>query len=329
MNLKTSIAILFILAGLFVLFPAPKNTACAGATGGGASVPIASQTCDTQVWKTMESRARLETEREIMQNQNLIFKADSILNYTCFDSFAAHAAQNIGPLFTHTTYFNNTQIIAWGNPNGMDYALDEVIIKSMDPYIKTNFDHEYLGGRGKYLGLGMPVVNHIPPQGDQYQCDVMAQVWKIAKCLNFVHNQNFSTTDGFYPFINLKGMNGDPDVAGYEDPSINDTRQFPTACTGKPFYASDWQDMYRQSRNETGFGANDRFYQYGTPLRNTYQAVRLLVQPSTAGCGAAIPTGVQVILGPNAAGSKYMDGVCTNPGCSYKQGSASAVGTCS
>lgn len=324
MNLKTSILILLALSGaLFMLMPGSKN-ACAQANGGST---IAQQTCDTQVWKTMESRARLETEREIMQNQNLIFKADSILNYTCFDSFAAHAAQNVGVLFTHTTYFNGTQVIAWGSPYGMDYALDRAVIGSMKPYIEKNFDHSYLGGRGQYVGLSSPVVNNVPSRGKQYQCDVMSEVWKVAKCLNFIHVQQFSTTDGFYPFIDIQGLNGNQPVAGYANASIADTRKFPTECTGSPIPGSTWETLYRDSRNETGFGANDRFYQYGSPMRNTFTAVRELVEPAGT-CGDAIPTGVMVILGPGTSAQRYMDGICTNPGCSYRKGQGNTVGTC-
>lgn len=318
MNLKTSILILLVLSAVLIIAPS-SNDACAQST-------IAQQTCDTQVWRTMETRARLETEREIMQNQNLIFKADSILNYTCFDSFAAHAAQNVGVLFTHTTYFTGSQVIQWGNPNGMDYALDNAVRRSMDTYITSNFNHSYLGGRGQYVGLQTPIVNQIPAQGGQYQCDVMAEVWRVAKCLNFIHTQDFATTDGFYPYIDLRGI-GYPDVAGYANASINDTRRFPTACSGTPITGSTWEVAYRDSRNETGFGANDRYYDYGEPLRETFRAVRELVEPAT--CGPALPTGVMVILGPGTAqGDRYMDGICTNPGCSYRRGSASSVGTC-
>src|SRR5690606_1147706 len=75
--LKT-LTVLFIAAmALFVYSP----ESCAS----GASGQIAKQTCDTEVWKAMTQRAHLESEREIMQNQNLIFKPDSILHYTCFD----------------------------------------------------------------------------------------------------------------------------------------------------------------------------------------------------------------------------------------------------
>lgn len=317
MNLKTSILILLVVSGFFILVP-DNNDVCAQT--------IAQQTCDTQVWRAMENRARIETEREIMQNQNLIFKADSILSYTCFDSFAAHAAQNVGPLFTHTTYFTGSQVIQWGSPNGMDYALDRVVIGSMAPYIESNFGHAYLGGRGEFVGLGRPVTNRIPSRGATYDCSVMSEVWRVAKCLNFIHTQDFATTDGFFPFIDIVGIDND-NVIGYANEEINDTRRFPTACSGTPITGSTWSDMYRESRNERDFGNNDALYQYGTPLRETFQAVRLLVQP--AQCGSPLPTGVTVIPGVGLASQAYPDAICTNPGCSYRRGDAGALGTCS
>ena len=39
--------------------------------------------------------------------------------------------------------------------------------------------------------------------------------------------------------------------------------------------------------------------------------------------------GVEVILGPGESASKYPDGVCTNPGCSYRKGGNGSPGTCS
>lgn len=317
MNLKTSMLILLVLSGVFVLIPTSRD-ACAQAT-------VAQQTCDTQVWRAMENRARIETEREIMQNQNLIFKADSILSYTCFDSFAAHAAQNIGPLFTHTTYFNGSQVIQWGSPNGMDFALDRAVVGAMIPYIESNFGHSYLGGRGQFVGLESPVTNRVPSRGAGYSCSVMSEVWRVAKCLNFIHTQDFATTDGFFPFIDIVGIDNE-NVIGYANTEISDTRRFPTACSGTPITGSTWQEMYRHSRNETGFGANDHYYQYGNPLRETFEAVRLLVQPEE--CGSPLPTGVRVIPGVGLGDQAYPDAICTNPGCSYRR-SGTSLGTCS
>lgn len=258
----------------------------------------------------MEARARLETEREVMQNQNLIFKADSVLSYTCFDSMAGHAASSVGVLFTHTSYFG-APILNWGAPYGMDAAMQNVVGQSMQTYIQSNFQHSYLGGRGQELGLGSPTVNNIT-QGQSYSCNVMNQVWMAAKCMNFLHTASFAAQDGFYPFVSLGA--GSPD--SYE--TTPERRQWPTACGGTPITGSTWQDMYRQSRNETSFGVVDRLYQYGTPLNQVFTQVRERIQPGQCTQTSAIKTGVKVVLGPGST-TTYDDGVCTNPGCTYTQ----------
>ncbi len=144
MTTKTNILILLALLGI-ASFATGDNKACAQST-------IAPQTCDAAVWKTMDARARMETEREIMQNQNLIYKADSVLSYTCFDSLVAHASKNVGILFTHTTYFDGKEIISSTGDDSMDNALQKSVIDVMLEYIPKNFNHSYLGGRGQYVG---------------------------------------------------------------------------------------------------------------------------------------------------------------------------------
>lgn len=284
--------------------------------GKDACAQIANQTCDAAVWKTMEARARLETEREIMQNQNLIFKADSILNYTCFDSMAGHAATTVGVLFTHTAYFGS-QIIPWGAPYGMDEAMNNVVGKSMQQYISDNFQHSYMGGRGNPapngLGLGAPRAPQIR-QGQSYGCNVMNQVWMAAKCMNFMHTTTFAADDGFYPFVDLGP--GGPD--SYQAKA--DRRAWPTACpSASPITGSTWQDTYRDSRNERSFGVEGNLYRYQTINQQVFTQVRERVEPGRCTGGVAIRTGVQVILSPGAT-QTYPDGVCTNPGCTYTQG---------
>ena len=208
MSTKTNIFILCAALALLIFLPG-KNDACAG---GGT---IATQTCDTGVWTAMSRRAQLEAEREVMQNQNLIFKADSVLTYTCFDNFAAHAALNTGRIFTHTGFFGPPPV-NWGAPNGMDNAMQNVVINSMRPYIDTNFGHAKLGGRGQLIAPNPAMAPHVVEpigSGRNYNCNTMSQVWMVAKCVNFIHNDAFVTTDGFYPFIDMAGIAAD-DVAG-------------------------------------------------------------------------------------------------------------------
>lgn len=299
------------LSALILGFAAlmPSDRACAGT--------IAAQTCDTEVWRTMATRARIETEREIMQNQNLIFKPDSVLAYTCFDSMAAHAAAQAGVLFTHTAYWTPMPI-QWGvqsNYLGMDAAVNRTTLAAMRTYYQSNFQHEMLGGRGRELGLPRHEVTVTPSSNSTYACSMMGQVWATAKCMNFMHLAAFGE-DGFFPFIDLEPIAGNA-VAGYE--TIVDTRNYPTPCTAPPFSTSTWPLQYRQSRNESAFGAVDLLYDFGTPLRVTHAGVRDRIQPGLCGEAAPIPTGVQVILSPSSTES-YDDGVCSNPGCTYSAG---------
>jgi len=327
MGLKLKLLILVGLLGIAGVFAIPAKDACAGAG------VIAEQTCDTQVWKSMEMRSRIETEREIMQNQNLIFKADSVLAYTCFDDFAAHAAKNVGSLFTHTQYFAGRLIIQWGDQDpGMDSALNKTVVAAMKTYLNSNFQHSYLGGRGEKVGLPslsntMQETENIPSQGKDYACGTMAKVWAAAKCMNFIHSNDFKDTDGFHPYINLKGIKGKDNVSGYE--TIKDTRNFPTPCqAANPVVGKTWPEAYRESRNETGFGAVDANYDYGDPLNKAFKKVRELIEPGRC-VNAPISTGVKVILNPaSTASESYLDGVCTNPGCTFKKGSGSSPGEC-
>jgi len=302
----------------------------------GCASGIAKQTCDTQVWKTMENRAHLEAEREIMMNQNLIFKPDSILTYTCFDKMTSHASIYVGQLFTHTTYWNGKLIIPWGKDFGMNYALQNVVINSMKPYIQGSFAYPMLGGRGKEMGgaaLDAKAPEDINGNGETYACDQMSKVWKAAKCANFIHNSKFSETDGFYPFLGLEPHNGGQKIKGYDE--IKETRRWPAdlSCAGegwggeafkKPIYDSDWKTKFLDSKNEKD-GAKDRYYQFGTPLGNAFIAVREKVEPGE--CSDPVKTGVTVLESPSGSGEPYDDGVCTNPGCVYtKSGQCTKAG---
>lgn len=64
--------------------------------GYSASVPLIlptaspPETCEEDVWDIIKSRAEMEANREITQNQNLISKPDSVLMLTCFDRLMGH-----------------------------------------------------------------------------------------------------------------------------------------------------------------------------------------------------------------------------------------------
>lgn len=297
----------------------PETTTTTTGTTTAATGTIAAQTCDTNVWQTMENRARMETEREIMQNQNLIFKADSVLNYVCMDKFAAHASANVGVLFTHTSYWS-PMVFPWEGKNGamgMPEAMQKVVIASMTKYRDSNFPDEYLGGRGRELSLPKPQITDIPKgsSSGSYECGVMSQVWNVAKCLNFLQTATAVDNDGFYPFKNLTGTAGGQNVDGYE--KKNEVRQFPSPCSGTPISPA-WAAITDQSRNK-----NDAVYPYTVPNNQAFTDVRNLIEPGKCD-GAGVKTGVKIILAPGGPVGQD-DGVCTNPGCTYKAGKCAAV----
>ncbi len=278
-----------------------------------ASAQIAEQPCDTQFWRQMSARAWMEAEREIMQNQNLIFKPDSVLEYTCFDQFVGINAWDGGDIFVHTTYFGSP-IISRGQPTGLEYAMTKVVSEALQEYKTENFNDAYLGGRAEYLGSNVKNSDfkYFSSRISEYTCDVMANVWRTSKCKNFIDNSQFEKTDGFYPFDDIVGYDGAETVFGYSNvEEVGDTRQWPQSMACEP--TVDWEGKIQDAKN-----INDNLYPSKTPLGLIYKDVYDLTAPGA--CADPILTGVTVIAGD---GSTYPDGVCTNPGCSY-----SRSGTC-
>lgn len=138
-------------------------------------------TCDPAYWGQLKERAWLEAQREVTQNQNLIFKADSILSYTCFPEWAAQAA-SVGSLFSG---------------GGLVGAVNSLAVGPARNYVATNFTPgNYLGGRY--------------PSGAV--CDLMRAVWARAKCQNFIDTgfAGGGALDGFYTFLELQDNAADP-----------------------------------------------------------------------------------------------------------------------
>ncbi len=289
-----------------------------------AQTTVAPQPCDPQFYKQMQSRAWLEAEREIIQNQNLIFKADSVLEYTCFDRFANVAAWEGGNIFTHTDYFGG-QIIDRGTNNALEVALQNVVGNSLDAYRGTaadiplpvisanpdgNFAHSLLGGRGEFLGLSRLPGTEFSPITTQrsYECGVMSQVWQASKCLNLLHNSKFEETDGFYPFDTIKCIDnkeGCEEVEGYATRA--DPRQYPTACLEGPL--ATWEAKLIDANN-----VEEKLYDFQSPLAEVFKEVFEKTEPGRCGQDP-IFTGVVVITTSDPIG--FPDGVCSNPGCTY------------
>jgi len=295
------------------------------------AVDIAPQPCDTKYWEQMHSRAWLEAEREIMQNQNLIFKPDSVLEYVCFDQFASLAAWPGGNIFVHTDYFGK-KIIERGSAGSMEKGLEAVVSNALNAYRgsdggatksgnSTKFGHSFLGGRAAFMDIANKNSTFKPATTNQsYTCSTMANVWKAAKCANFVDNASFESTDGFYPFDELKAHNGGKDVGGYAD-TIKDTRQYPSGssweCDSSKQGVTTWKEQLRKATLE------EELYKFKAPLSQTFKDVGDRLEPGKCLSSHAIKTGVKVVI--NGVES-HDDGVCTNPGCSYTKGGGCSSG---
>ena len=295
---------------------------------------IAEQPCDTKFWNQMSSRAWLEAEREIMQNQNLIFKPDSVLDYTCFNKFVDVANDPGGNIFVHTDYFQKKPIARGYDPGSMDKALTHVVSASIKAYQAGNYNHTFLGDRAKDMNISTKRHPEVPSTVGKgpYACTHMAVVWQAAKCANFVDNSKFEETDGFYPFKNMKGHNGGKNIKGYEE--INDVRKYggPNPCGGPMANNGGSPGSHagkEQSQPSSGWGPQiivaknedeSKGYKFQTPLNEIFTDVGKKLKPGQCG-EKGIPTGVTIYVKNE---KKHEDGACTNPGCTYTSG-----GTCS
>lgn len=283
------------------------------ATPSGGSGKAAPQTCDPDYWNSMTAKAWMEAEREIIQNKNLIFKPDSVMEYVCFDSFMQHTAKYVGDIFTHTDYFEGKLIIPRGQQKiSLEYTLTDAVTNSLKSYIESNFNHKFLGERAQKRG-DMLADRTLGDASNmrQYECIVMANVWQGAKCENLIHNANF-TNDGFYPFDDLKDAGGNVKVKSYN--TLPDMRKYPIGC-GKPDYdVWTWDKAIERSANE-----NDDMYDFAKPNKKTYDEIRPRLEPGNCKKEHAILTGVTVLTDVRGSGG-YPDGVCSNPGCTYTEG---------
>jgi hypothetical protein len=244
-----------------------------------AGFPVSPSTCDCEFLEAMESHAWMTAEREVVQNQNLIVKPDSVLEYTCFDDFLRVTAKYIGPIFSESQVWG---LIPGQDPESLDRSLEYAVYASMVAYLELNFWHDFLGGR-------MEGVNHTPRSvigGGDYTCDWMYKVWKFAKCYNFMTRDH----DGFFSFENYA--------------NTPDKRELPEPCEKDP----RWPEQLDRAL------LNPKWEERQEPY-NTRAHLRVTNFLNPDHCKIAQPTGV--IVQPVMQSIPGRDGFCTNPGCSY------------
>lgn len=331
------------------------------AFAGAAAVP---PTCDANFWDVLRARAWEEANREITQNQNLIAKPDSVLQYICFDRYLEHLAwysENGGPEDPDITggIFYDLYVIIRRITGSIDPALtdgldmnsvleilifdsleDGVSVLSIgdaggataalcgrDHYLEANFDHTMLGGRTGISGdLGSSLGDNV------YACNRMRQVWDAAKCYNF----QTRTHDGFFNFEQYRNR----------EAADRDYRELPTECTqldtdlahvicnyvihGTPpniLGSAGWPWVGgAPTAWGTAFPAANPNPGAAGGADSTLPYVNLL---DPTACGSLVPVRTGVIVTRPSTGTQYPDAVCTAPGCWYQPGvGVAAPGSC-
>lgn len=131
------------------------------------AVTPAASSCDDKYYAVLESRAWLEAQREITQNQNLIAKPDSVLRYSCFDkALDDYAAQS-------SLLFSGTVDVSVAKRNATDFV-----------------DRNFTAAHNTMLGGRSSVVS-----GLDGNCNVMAAVWDQAQCMSASDQPD---SDGFF-----------------------------------------------------------------------------------------------------------------------------------
>ncbi|MDB2682979.1 hypothetical protein N9Z27_01860 [Alphaproteobacteria bacterium] len=281
--------------------------------------------CDPEYFKSLKSRAWLEAQREITQNQNLIFKPDSVFEYTCFDLYVNELADHAKDMFSETRRWGEVPGIS---DTSMDDALKSIVGEPLKEYADKNFEesgeggekYDLLGGRsGKGSsqggGIGSDEGDEIDwdeddqaweisgTQRNEYNCEIMNQIWEEAKCMDFIHNDE---NDGFYTFEE------------YRDDE--DKRFLPKRC--EQVANNLWETNIKEA---TGDGDD------GTPWEEdeAESLVYVIVNPDQCGTAEAppIPTGITVRRAEQEP-RVFMDCACIMPGCYHKPGSESSCGSC-
>ena len=292
MTIRVLIFPLLVLTGFLALTLMPLNSAHAGPLfppGGSDDDPVfAEDACDPEYYESLRSRAWLEAQREITQNQNLIAKPDSVLEYTCFDEHLNHMAM----IAENNLFLSQTD--RWGRPPGnMENALS-LLTRVIRRYQSSNFNHRLLGGR--YRGPDEPDPDHpsyhvfsgsMSP--GSYACNTMNRVWEVAKCMDFIDS---SEHDGFFSF---------------EDYANNPDRRFlAPACTHTAPFEENINRAYMDA---------------GTPwTEDPIDTYFNLIYPEDEGCGdesSVLSTGL-LITRTTETPNEYNEHICVVPGCYYQ-----------
>ena len=245
----------------------------ASASGYAQSTP-----CDPDYYDSLEARAWLEAQREITQNQNLIYKPDSVLEYTCYVGHLNVLAQIV---HSDRAFFSETD--RWGTaaPGNMQTSLQNLVGAAMQTY-GVNFPHTLLGGRST-TPHSLSGTSVTP---GAYSCDVMQAIWTEAKCKNFIDRDH----DGFFTLE--------------EYANSADKRELPTICGGP---GALWQTNIDTATENPPWTPDDVDTFFPTIYPTT---------GCGSGAGSNISTGL-VVRQTLANVRFFNERICIRPGCRW------------
>lgn len=251
------------------------------------STPMPDTACDPEYMDALERRAWLEAQREISQNQNIIVKPDSVLEYTCFDQFMGLLAD--APLFSEVGCCGGPQ-----DTDALNNVLKAAVLPALQNFIQSNFKHTFRGGKE-------PTLDYNPPGAINggYKCNKMAQIWDISQCLNFWDSEEKFIDFASYTVWDPRVMS----IAGKMcSPVIKDI-DLQTAFNEKAKH----HVLYDEN-------SGDAFPYEEDPVKTHLDKILPVgVSPATK-CADPIPTGLCV---DRSDMKPYADAVCPNPGCHY------------
>jgi hypothetical protein len=323
-----------------------------------AAQTLPATACDPEYMDALESRAWLEAQREITQNQNLISKPDSVLEYTCFNRFLNTMSKNWGDrMFSETNH--------WGAVIGVDKTstdstLDNVVRTTMLAYLTKNFQHNFLGGRlpgidyhlddtqgsnpqgtnptgtpnfsttessprgAEQIVNGGSTPGSLPEDQQKYDCDRMAKVWELARCLNFMQRPDKESFFDFPWYKDHDPRDLPPGFAACQAPTLAATGGGQQNGQGTDAYSQAMRSAFNGDDNDVKLYTlqpdNDPFADDTRYKKDPVVSHLDLISPIGSNnvnqCSGSIKTGITVIRN----NAQYDEIICTNPGCAQPEG---------
>lgn len=271
-----SLIALCAFTALIVVFAAPAK----------AQPELRDTTCMPEVMTIIEARGLLEAEREIIQNQNLIAKPDSVLEYSCFEQHLTLAGLVTGQQFTEAEWYFLIDD-AFVDQYTLDRGIYYVVFQALVAYLRENYWHQYLGDRAELPALPIATGN--------FTCYAMGYVWNRAKCANFIIPRNGQ--DGFYTFDEYRTM--------------DDPRNLP-----QPIECERWPDWAQEITDSNTMSAPLPAAAAATAeLTDDLVVYPDLFNPDDCAASPAIPTGM--LVPPYPGQPAYEEHICLAPGCYY------------